>query len=181
MLMRNRYRAALLMIFSPAAALALGLGDIHLKSALNAPLDADIELIGASSDDVSTVKATLASRDAFGHYGLEYPSFLGTVTFAPELTADGHAVIHVRSSDPVHEPFRNLLVEINLPRGHWVREYTVLLDPPVSGADTAAASAATARRLEVPREPASSIIQRRSVGCGCRGTDGAPHSDAGRY
>ena len=40
-------------------------------------------------------------------------------------------VIKLKSSDPVTEPFVTLLVEVNWARGQLVREYTMLLDPPV--------------------------------------------------
>ncbi|MCD8513339.1 MAG: hypothetical protein LRY63_08350 [Nitrincola sp.] len=35
------------------------------------------------------------------------------------------------STEPVREPFLNFLVEVNWPNGRLVREYTVLLDPPL--------------------------------------------------
>ena len=65
MFKRNLCPVLLLALLSPAVTLALGLGDIHLKSSLNAPLDAEIDLVGASADDLSGLKATLASREAF--------------------------------------------------------------------------------------------------------------------
>jgi pilus assembly protein FimV len=164
MFKRNLYPVLLLALLSPAATLALGLGDIHLKSSLNAPLDADIDLVGASADDLSSVKASLAGREAFARSGLDYPAFLGTVTFTPEKMADGRTVIHVRSRDVANEPFATLLVEVDWARGHVVREYTVLLDPPVFSADNATntavaapAVASTARSgtIERPAAPAS--------------------------
>jgi pilus assembly protein FimV len=132
---RNSYRLMLLLtpslvLLAPGAALALGLGDIHLKSALNAPLSADIDVTDASADDLASLKATLASRDTFTHFGADYPGFLGNVTFTPQRTPDGHAVLHVTSSGVANEPFATLLVEADWARGHVVREYTVLLDPP---------------------------------------------------
>jgi pilus assembly protein FimV len=139
MFKRNFWPVLLLALLSPAAALALGLGDIHLKSALNAPLDAEIELVGASADDLSTLKASLAARDAFTRGGLDYPSFLGALSFVPEKTADGRNVLHVHSAQAANEPFATLLVEVDWARGHVVREYTVLIDPPVfSGAEPSA-------------------------------------------
>ncbi len=77
----------------PTRAWALGLGDIHLKSTLDAPLSADIDVVDANVDDLSTLKAALASRDTYSHFGADYPSFLGTLTFTSEHTADGRAVI----------------------------------------------------------------------------------------
>src|SRR5580658_7282390 len=131
MFKRNLCQLLVLALLSPAASLALGLGDIHLKSSLNAPLDAEIDVVGATPEDLAGLKAQLAPRDAFTKAGLDYPSYLGSLTLTAEKTPDGRSVLHVRSADSVSEPFATLLVEADWPRGHVVREYTVLLDPPV--------------------------------------------------
>ncbi len=83
-----RWTLIALIAGSPAT-MALGLGDIHLNSALNAPLDADIELIGATPDDLSSLKAQIASRETFARNGLDFPSFLSSLSFTPVHTADG--------------------------------------------------------------------------------------------
>jgi len=140
MLMRNCYRVLLLALLLPPATLGLGLGEIHLKSALNAPLDADIDVVGANADELSGLKASLASRESFGRYRLEYPSFMSGVTLEPRTASDGHTILHMRSNDAVNEPIATLLVEVNWARGHLVREYTVLLDPPVFSGDAASSS-----------------------------------------
>ena len=127
--------ALLLALLSPVASLALGLGDIHLKSSLNAPLDAEIELVGASAEDLAALKASLAERDTFARGGLDYPTFLGPLSFVAEKSPDGRNVLHVRSANAANEPFATLLVTVDCARGHVVREYTVLLDPPVFGAE----------------------------------------------
>ena len=44
MSLRYVVRVLTLAALMPAGAMALGLGDIHLKSALNAPLNAEIDL-----------------------------------------------------------------------------------------------------------------------------------------
>ena len=74
---RNFCLAVVLALLSPVASFALGLGDIHLKSSLNAPLDAEIDLVGANADDLAGLKAGLAEREAFTRGGLDYPTFLG--------------------------------------------------------------------------------------------------------
>jgi pilus assembly protein FimV len=144
MLMRNCYRVLLLALLLPTATLGLGLGEIHLKSALNAPLDADIDVVGASPDELSGLKAALASRESFGRYRLEYSSFMSGVTLEPRTTPDGHTVLHMRSTDAINEPIATLLVEVNWARGHLVREYTVLLDPPVFSGDAASSRSSVA-------------------------------------
>jgi pilus assembly protein FimV len=145
MFKRNFCPVLLLALLSPTVTLALGLGDIHLKSALNAPLDAEIDLVGASADDLAGLKATLATRETFTHGGLDYPGFLGALSFVPEKTADGRNVLHVHSAEAANEPFATLLVEVDWARGHVVREYTVLIDPPVfSGAEAPAKASVAA-------------------------------------
>jgi pilus assembly protein FimV len=140
MVMPNCYRALLLVLLGPTAALALGLGDVHLNSALNAPLDADIEVVGASPADLSSLKAALASRETFSRHGLDYPAFLSGITVVPQQTADGRTILHLHSTDPVNEPFATVLVEVDWSRGHLVHEYTVLLDPPVFASETPSAT-----------------------------------------
>ena len=131
MVAKRSSRAVALLLAFPSAAFALGFGDIRLLSPLNAPLDAEIELVDATPEEMQTLQAQIASRDTFARYGLEWPLFLSTVQVKTNRTADGHAFIKLKSSDPITEPFITLLIEVNWARGHLVREYTMLLDPPV--------------------------------------------------
>jgi len=131
MVLRKLVWALVWVALVPTSAFALGLGDIHLKSQLNAPLDAEIEITGATADELVGLKAAVAGREAFGRYGLDYPDFAGSLTMAPAKSADGHDVIRIRSADIIKEPFAELLIEVNWARGHLVREYTLLFDPPV--------------------------------------------------
>ena len=101
MVAKRSSRAVVLLLALPSAAFALGLGDIHLNSPLNAPLSADIELIDVAPDEANTVQAQLASRDTFASYGLDWAGYLAGVTVKTERAANGHQVIHVRSNDPI--------------------------------------------------------------------------------
>ena len=137
-------------MLSPQALYALGLGDIKLNSALNQPFDAEIELVAATPDDLSTLRATLASGDTFTRYGLDRPPFLSDFGF--QVARSGSRdVLRVTSSKPVTEPFVTLLVEANWPRGRLLREYTVLLDPPVFAPGATAAQAP----VETPKSAAA--------------------------
>src|SRR5450755_3440305 len=162
MLMRNCYRVLLLVLLLPSATLALGLGEIHLKSALNAPLDADIDVVGAGPDELSGLKVSLASREAFGRSGLDYPAYLGGVTLEPQKTADGRTVIHMRSADAVNEPIATMLVEVNWARGHLVREYTVLLEPPVFSGEAPNAAAASVAAPVTAESAHTGSVQRHA-------------------
>ena len=46
----------------PAASYALGLGDIHIESALHQPLVAQIELVGVVDDELGRVSAVARQR-----------------------------------------------------------------------------------------------------------------------
>ena len=110
---------------------ALGLGEIHLNSALNEPMNAEIDIIAATPEELTALRAALAPRDAFTRYGIDRPPFLASLTFKVGKGKDGHDVLFVRSTESIPEPFVTFLVDVNWARGHLMREYTVLLDPPV--------------------------------------------------
>jgi len=158
----------------PTASRALGLGEIHLNSALNQPMNAEIELIAAAPDELNALRATLANRDAFTRYGIDRPPFLSSLTFSVGKGKDGRQALLVRSTDAIPEPFVTFLVEVNWSRGRLMREYTVLLDPPVytpgeaasnaapiAAASTAAAAADTG--ASAPSRPASPPISAPSA------------------
>jgi pilus assembly protein FimV len=131
MIAKRSSRALAILLALPSAAFALGLGDIRLLSALNAPLEAEIDLVDVTPEEMSTVQAQLASRDTFARYGLDWPSYLAGVQVKTMRMSDGREVIKLKSNDPISDPFVTLLVEVNWARGKLVREYTMLLDPPV--------------------------------------------------
>ena len=118
-------------LLAPGALYALGLGEIKLNSALNQPFDAEIELVSATQEDLGALRAALASSDTFVRYGLDRPSYLADFSFLVAKGSGGKDILRVTSPRPVTEPFVTLLVEANWPRGRLLREYTVLLDPPV--------------------------------------------------
>lgn len=122
---------AFFLLTSPSTLFALGLGEIQLHSALNEPLVAEIELLSAAPDELSSLRAGLATRDTFTRYGLERPSFLQNIEFKVGRGRDGRNVLQVRSREAVTEPFLSFLVEVNWSRGRLLREYTLLMDPPV--------------------------------------------------
>ncbi|MBH4009367.1 FimV family protein [Pseudomonas aeruginosa] len=108
---------------------ALGVGDITLHSALNQPLDADIELLDVGDLGADEIEVRLAGADVFAAAGVERLQLLNELRFSPVLQGRGGNRIHVSSSRPVQEPYLNFLVEVARPNGRIVREFTVLLDP----------------------------------------------------
>ena len=135
----------------PASVLALGLGEIDPKSALNEPFVADIPVVLSAGDDISQLQVSLASRETFERYGLSRPAFLSDFEF--RIIADPvRPVVRVESPQPVIEPFVTLLLEVDWPQGRLLREFTVLLDPPVFTSTAPAAS---------PRAPAAAPTEQQ--------------------
>ena len=114
----------------PGVSFALGLGEIKVDSALNQPLNAQIELLGTSPGEVENVRVRLAPEEVFQRLGIERPYYLSELDFTP-TTKDGNSYIAVTTKQGVREPFLNFLVEVSWPKGRLLREYTVLLNPPV--------------------------------------------------
>jgi pilus assembly protein FimV len=131
--MRRHLQRLLLLgaLLSPVTLYALGLGEIRLHSALNQPFDAEIELISPTADELSGLKVGLASPDLYSRYGIDRPTYLSSFAFTVQRNRDGRANIKVTSNRSVTEPFVTILVEASWARGRLLREYTVLLDPPV--------------------------------------------------
>ena len=145
------------LIAFPAAVLGLGLGEIRSTSSLNEPFRGEIALIGVKTTDLDAVKVRLASDKEFAKTGAQRFYFLSQLKFQPEASPSGHTVIAVTSTEPIREPFLDFLVEVNWPQGRFVREYTVLLDPPVTLPGVApppGAPATISPRTESPPAPA---------------------------
>lgn len=111
------------------AANALGLGDVQLKSRLNQPLNADIQLVALRGLSPDNIDVKMANSEEFDKAGIERVYALNEIRFSVEGVGD-NAWIRLQTKDAIREPFLNFIVEVNWPSGRLLREYTVLLDPP---------------------------------------------------
>ncbi|MDA3869562.1 MAG: hypothetical protein PF589_06385 [Gammaproteobacteria bacterium] len=114
----------------PSHGFALGLGEIEVNSALNQKLAARIDLLSAAPEEAESLLISLASREEFLRAGLDRPMVLSTLKFETRIE-NGDVFVDVTSPKPIREPFLNFLLEVDWPQGHLIREYTLLLDPPV--------------------------------------------------
>jgi FimV-like protein len=127
---RGPYPILLMLAMSlPGAVRALGLGDIRVDSALNEPLSAQIDIVGATRDELVELTAKVANREMFQRYGADRPSFLATATFKVGLDSQGRPVLNVRSAEAFTDPVINFLVDLRWGKGELIREYSLLLDP----------------------------------------------------
>ncbi len=166
------------LLLSPSMSWALGLGEIHLNSALNEPLNAEIDLIAAAPDELTALRATLAGKDSFTRYGIDKPPFLNTLSFKVGKSKEGRDVLLVRSTDSIPEPFVTFLVEVNWARGRLMREYTVLLDPPVyTPGERASTAAPVTAASSAPATPAAPARRAPAAG-GATPADSTPSKPA---
>jgi pilus assembly protein FimV len=115
-------------VFLSSAACAAGLGKLTVLSSLGQPLRAEIELTAVSSDEAAGLVAKLAAPDAFRLANIEFNPALLSLGFSVEQR-NGRQYIKVTSTQPINEPFVDMLLELNWSSGRMVREYTFLLDP----------------------------------------------------
>jgi pilus assembly protein FimV len=153
---------------------ALGLGEIELQSYLNEPLDAEINLRKSEGVSPGDVFVNVAPQSAFDRVGIARSFFLTKLNFQVTTAPDGNLVVNVSTREPLREPYLNFLVEVTWPNGRLMREYAVLVDPPVyaeeSGVQEQVAAPASGQRSQpqarqqAPAEPARSATQTRTQG-----------------
>lgn len=132
-LMKIRYLlVTCLLVLASGAAHGLGLGEIQVNSRLNQPLDARIAIQEAFPGEADQLTIQTASADDFARVGLERTRLPVSLRFEIEEGARGGKVVKVTSVDPVREPYLGVLLEASWSGGRLLREYGVLLDPPVS-------------------------------------------------
>jgi pilus assembly protein FimV len=125
----------------PSAAEALGLGEIHVDSALNEPFAAEVDIVGATAEDVAGITASVANRETFLRFGVDRPAFLSTAAFRIASDRKGQPVLAIRSTDAFTEPLINMLIDLRWHSGELIRQYTLLLDPARFSSDTGVAEA----------------------------------------
>ncbi len=141
----------------PLSAGALGLGEIDLKSALNQPFRAEIPVASEAPGDIEGLRVVVASVETFQQFGLDRAAFLSDFSFTV-VSRDSGPVVEVTTRQFIVEPFVTLLLEVSWPQGRLLREYTVLLDPPVFATESveAAVTAPTAG----PSTPAQAPVRK---------------------
>lgn len=140
------------------AALALGLGEIKVKSQPGQPLLAEIPIISSEPGELEQLRARLASPTTFERVGLPRPQGLvNELDFSVALDEAGRPVVRVTSRTPVDVPAVNFLIEVDWGQGRLVREYSALVstpgtlaaaEQPVIDAPVAAPSDTIARPVE---------------------------------
>ena len=138
-------------------AAALALGRLSVQSGLGEPLRAEIDIPEINAAEADSLRATLASPEAYRASGLEYHPALNGVRMSLQKRPDGRSYLRVTSDRPVNDPFLDLVLEANWASGRTVRDYTLLLDPPSQRPTAAAPSVAVAPVETAPVVPAAPV------------------------
>ena len=118
---------------------ALGLGQLRVQSALGEPLRAEIDVTSMTSEEAGTLVLRVAPPEAYRAAGVDYNAVLPGTQVQLLKRPDGRSYLRVTSDRAVVEPFVDVILEMNWASGRLVREYTLLLDPPGTPRNMAAA------------------------------------------
>lgn len=144
--------------------MALGLGEMKLESFLNEPLRASVDLLNLGGLHGDEIKVRLANTEDFQKLGIDRDYFLTNISFEVVSDASGGARIIITSEEPVLEPYLDFIVEARWPSGRLLREYTVLVDPPVFSQATPVVSASEIIQDAEPATPTKKNGQVTSSG-----------------
>jgi FimV-like protein len=114
----------------PLIGQALQLGKIVVTSSQGQPLNAEIEMMLAPGEDASKLQTSLASKENYESQGIERLPIHNNISVELQKNERGLTVLKLKSTQPVPEPFLDLLIQVDSAKGRNYREYTVLLDPP---------------------------------------------------
>ena len=157
--------AALLAVHAPSAQ-ALSLGRLTVQSALGEALRAEIDISSITPEEADTLRAALASADAYRAAGVDFNGALQGAQVALVKRPDGRQVLRVTGDRSVSEPFLDVILDLNWNAGRLQRSYTLLIDPPVRAAPAPAPVTTTTAPVlssAPPAPPAAAPADRKST------------------
>ncbi|CAC9678808.1 Tfp pilus assembly protein FimV [Delftia tsuruhatensis] len=147
--------AAVVSVGLPASeAWALALGRVNVQSALGEPLRAEVEIPQITAAEAEGLRVGVAPPSVFRTQGMEYNATASQVRVSVQRRADGSAVLRLTSTQPVNEPFVDLVIDASWASGNLQRNYTLLLDPPALQRPAPAVTAAAQASAPEPAAPA---------------------------
>jgi pilus assembly protein FimV len=120
----------LAMALGADSALALSVGEIHVRSHIGEPLRATVPLGRLGSLSESDVQISRASEEIHRSYGIDHANYTSPLVFTLQVDRKGEASVLVSSEQPVGEPYLDFVLEVRWPEGRSLKHFEVLLDPP---------------------------------------------------
>ena len=120
----------LCLILFPLTGFTLQLGKIVVTSSQGQPLNAEIDMMLTPGEDTSKLQTSIASKENYEAQGIERLAIHNNISVELLKNEKGLTVLKLKSTQPVPDPFLDLLIQVDSGKGRNYREYTVLLDPP---------------------------------------------------
>ena len=110
---------------------SLELGKIILKSNQNSPLDVSIQVSLSNEDKIEFLKPSIAAKENYDSQGIERTEMHDDILLSLTAINSNMASLNLKSKVAVMESYLDLLIQIDSPSGKILKEYTILLDPPL--------------------------------------------------
>jgi pilus assembly protein FimV len=117
-----------ILLLAPSLVTGAELGKLTVLSAVGEPLRAEIEILSVQANEAASLSARVPSPEAFWRANIEPPALLRTLRATVERRPNGRYVAVLRTTDPIVEPFVDILVELDSGFGAKQREYTFLVE-----------------------------------------------------
>lgn len=127
---KNVLFAALFALTLPTCVDALGLGEMKVKSALEQPFAAEVNLIDVHEISLSNVRVSIADPQSYQSLGVERPGEADSLFFEIKKNKQRKFVLVIYSTERITEPYLQLIIDLTWSKGQIYKVYTVLLDPP---------------------------------------------------
>jgi pilus assembly protein FimV len=127
---RLKWLFAALIMLAPCIAGAAGLGSVTVLSTLGQPFHAEIDLIGIQQQEMASLSARVAQRDAYQRAGLLYNATVANLQLDVRRRANGERYIRITSTGPASDFVIHLLIDVMWASGRLIRTYSVPLDLP---------------------------------------------------
>ena len=157
-MMKSKLKLALAiaLCLGSSQALALQLGQIRVKSALDERLVAEIPVQLDNLTEAKHLSVGVASEADFQRAGLSRAG-LEHLRFSVVNDTTGHKLVLVTSEQPITAPYLDFLVQVDTAKGKQLREYTVLLDPVIAGPEPQITSAPATAPAPVTQPAAAPV------------------------
>jgi len=166
--------AGILCTTAPMTALhAAQLGNAQVESKLTQQLKVKIPIDDVSGVSLDDIDVRLAPRSYYDQSGLSLDKIQGNLIFKIKKGKSGTYVV-VTSRRPVMDPIFSFLLQVSSGNSSNIREYDLLLDPPlhrasaekkvvVASAPAPQAATSTTKAAAAPAKPRSSWVPPKSV------------------
>jgi pilus assembly protein FimV len=137
---------------------SLGLGRLVVQSSLGESLRAEVDVTSITPDEANNLRVRVAPPDSYRVAGIDYNPVLTATAVSLQKRADGSNYLQIVSDRVVQEPAVDVILEMSWTTGRLMREYTLLFDPPVAMAQSAATPSVANLQPTLPIDPVAAAL-----------------------